>query len=59
MVKYILLKQYIPGRTYDEFRPNGYDKIEVVELDEPQELPKDFLSNALMNARNAERKRGR
>jgi hypothetical protein len=47
MVKYILLKQCIPGRTFDMFRSNGYDIVQVVETDEPLDLAADALERVL------------
>jgi hypothetical protein len=47
MVKYILLKQCIPGRTFDMFRSNGYDIVQMVEIDEPVAIPDDALERIL------------
>lgn len=47
MVKYILLKQSIPGRTFDMFRSNGYDVLQLVETDAPVNLPEDALERLL------------
>jgi len=47
MVKYILLKQCIPGRTFDMFRSNGYDILQLVETDEPVDIPKDALERVV------------
>jgi hypothetical protein len=47
MVKYVLLKQNIPGRTFDMFRSNGYDILQMVETDEPIVLPADALERVL------------
>jgi hypothetical protein len=43
MVKYILLKQCIPGRTFDMFRSNGYEIVQLVETDDPVDIPADAL----------------
>lgn len=47
MVKYVLLKQYIPGRTFDMFRSNGYDILQMVETDEIIDIPKDSLERII------------
>jgi len=47
MVKYILLKQCIPGRTFDMFRSNGYDIVQMVETDEPLNIAGDALERVL------------
>lgn len=47
MVKYVLLKQCIPGKTFDMFRSNGYDIHQLVETDEPVNLPADALERIL------------
>ena len=47
MVKYALLKQCIPGKTFDMFRSNGYDLLQLIELDEPVDLREDALDRIL------------
>ena len=47
MVKYILLKQCIPGRTFDMFRSNGYDILQSVETDDPVDIPADALERVI------------
>ena len=47
MVKYILLEQCIPGRTFDSFRANGYDILQLIETDEKVSVEKDALERIL------------
>jgi hypothetical protein len=47
MTKYVLLKQNIPGKTFDMFRSNGYDILQLVETDAQVNLPADALERLL------------
>ena len=50
MVKYVLLKSTVPVTALDHgvsFRGAGFDVVDIAEFDEPIELPKDFLADAL------------
>jgi len=46
-MKYVLLKQYIPGHTFDMFRSNGYDILQMVDVETPIDVPKDALERIL------------
>jgi hypothetical protein len=56
MVKYILLESVVPVTFDFGFRSSGYRVVEQVELDSKQEIPKDFLSDALMVPRQKKKK---
>jgi hypothetical protein len=43
MVKIALLKQYIPGRTFDYFRPEGYDIVAIIDVDAPPTITPDMF----------------
>ena len=47
MTKYVLLKQNIPGATFDMFRSNGYDILQLVETDAQVSIPADALERLL------------
>lgn len=60
VARYILLKKCIPGMSYENFRPNGYEIVgasqkhpQVVDTDDDMDLPPNFLADALMVPRRA------
>lgn len=47
MVKYVLLESVVPVTFDAGFRSSGYRVVELIELDEKQAIPKDFLADSL------------
>jgi hypothetical protein len=47
MVKYVLLRQCIPGRTFDYFRMNGYDIVSMVESDDVVDVKAEALERII------------
>jgi hypothetical protein len=45
MVKLVLLKSCIPGRTFDYFRSNGYDIVDAIEIQGDIQIPRGSLES--------------
>ena len=43
MVKIALLRQCVPGRTFDHFRPEGYDIVAIIDVESDLQFSRDDL----------------
>lgn len=51
MTKIVLLKSRIPGRTFDDFRQNGYEVVDLVEVQGDVHIPKGLLDSLIHTAK--------